>query len=364
MITLGPDEMARYPFLAESGAYLRDAGFTLEQFGTDPDLRRLLDGAEERVMAAARGEARRAGGAGALSGDAATFEVFSFLLAVVLLRMAGRPSLVRRFALREAMEAERRLEQDLRHIVPGRDAASAAGGRRRSGEKELAARIVGSLTGVRIVASGDDAASGATFAVPVADYVERSGRFHEREWKLVNRGVSAGLVRLTAHEAIRLVRAELGNHISSSILSAKAPPVPPGLEGPVGRLSAYADRHFPRPVAPKDAADPPCVKHAAAVLERGENLPHSGRFLLATFLLRRGRSVEQIAPLFRNAPDYSERVTMYQLNNLATKDGTGYSCPSCDKVRGQGLCFATPECDGIVNPVQFGTRAAAPPGGG
>lgn len=57
---------------------------------------------------------------------------------------------------------------------------------------------------------------------------------------------------------------------------------------------------------------PPCVKHAIDMLEKGENLPHSGRFMLATFLLSKGQSIQQIAPLFKNAPDYNERVTLYQ----------------------------------------------------
>jgi len=31
MISLGQDEIAKYPFLAEAGQYLKDKGFTLEQ---------------------------------------------------------------------------------------------------------------------------------------------------------------------------------------------------------------------------------------------------------------------------------------------------------------------------------------------
>ena len=38
MVSLGHDEIAKYPFLAEAGQYLQDKGFTLEQFATDPDL--------------------------------------------------------------------------------------------------------------------------------------------------------------------------------------------------------------------------------------------------------------------------------------------------------------------------------------
>ena len=80
--------------------------------------------------------------------------------------------------------------------------------------------------------------------------------------------------------------------------------------------------------------------------------------MLATFLLGKGQTVEQIAPLFKNAPDYNEKVTLYQLNHLAGSVGnaTKYSCPSCDKVKSQNLCFAIPECDNIINPLQFGKK--------
>jgi DNA primase large subunit len=103
---------------------------------------------------------------------------------------------------------------------------------------------------------------------------------------------------------------------------------------------------------------PPCIKHAIDILEKGENLPHSGRFMLATFLLSKGQSIQQIAPLFRNAPDYNPRVTLYQLNHLAGTSGSGtkYSCPSCEKLKTQSLCFAIPECDNIINPLQFGKK--------
>jgi len=79
---------------------------------------------------------------------------------------------------------------------------------------------------------------------------------------------------------------------------------------------------------------------------------------LATFLLGRGQTIEQIAPLFKNAPDYKERITLYQLKQLAGEIGgnTKYVCPSCDKIKSNDLCFAIPECDNIINPMQFGKK--------
>ncbi|MFQ5573189.1 MAG: DNA primase, partial [Nitrosopumilaceae archaeon] len=59
MLNLGTDEIAKYPFLAEAGQYLRDKGFTLDQFGTDPDLEPIIDKAFKRIETAATGKIYR-----------------------------------------------------------------------------------------------------------------------------------------------------------------------------------------------------------------------------------------------------------------------------------------------------------------
>jgi len=85
MINLGQDEMAKYPFLADAGQYLKDKGFTLEQFGSDPDLKLILDKAVHRIESAADGKIYKSD---IIDNSASTDaslpkEVFSFLLAVV-----------------------------------------------------------------------------------------------------------------------------------------------------------------------------------------------------------------------------------------------------------------------------------------
>ena len=50
MVNLGNDEIVKYPFLTEAGKYLNDLGFSLEQFGTDPDLKKIVDNAFERII--------------------------------------------------------------------------------------------------------------------------------------------------------------------------------------------------------------------------------------------------------------------------------------------------------------------------
>ena len=339
MLTLGQDEIAKYPFLADAGQYLKDKGFTLEQFGSDPDLKQLIDKAFERIQVAADGKIYKSDLIGnQVSKEAALpREVFSFLLAIVLLKLSGMHTLIKRFALAEARRAEKYLEKDLANISD-------------ESKKELAIRIIDDLFSVQVEKLDN------YFVIPVSDYLKHSINFHEREWKLINRHVENGQVFLTPHETVRLIRKELGTYINSKIITAKTPTMIPGFEDSVNKLVSLSKKFITFTVTTGEY--PPCIKHAIEELEKGENLPHSGRFMLGAFLLSRGQSVEQIAPLFKNAPDYNEKVTLYQLNHLAGTSGSGtkYLCPSCEKLKTQDLCFAIPECDNIINPLQFGKK--------
>ena len=334
MLNLGTDEIVKYPFLTEAGKYLNDKGFSLEQFGIDPDLKIIVDLAFDRIKVASEGKIYNP----SLSTDDSSLptEVFSFLIAVILLKLTGMQTLIRRFSLAEARRSERFLEKDLSN-------------KNDKTKEQLALQIMHDLFSITIQKQDDN------FIIPISNYLKHSINFHEREWKLVNRKVSCGSVLLTSHETVRLVRKEIDHHIFSKINSASTPIMIPSFEEYVKKLKTLAQKFQVKIV--ESSEYPPCIKHAIEVLEKGENLSHSGRFMLATFLLRKGQDIEQIAPLFKNAPDYNEKVTLYQLNHLSGKTGTTqYTCPSCEKLKGQDLCFAIPECDNIINPIQFGRK--------
>ncbi len=323
--------MAKYPFLAEAGKYLKDKGFSLEQFGSDPDLKPILDKAYNRIEIATTGKIYRSE---IVRLEDLDLEVFSFLLAVILLKLSGMNTLIRRFSLAEARRAEKYLEKDLADLS-------------NKTKEELATRIIKELFSITVQKKDD------FFVIPIADYLKHSVGFHEREWKLINRHVEDGMVILSSHETVRLIRKELDSYIASKIRSTGTPSMIDALKKPVDQLVLLAKKFSVPTVTSTEY--PPCIKHAIEVLDKGENLPHSGRFMLATYLLGVGQTVEQIAPLFKNAPDYNEKITMYQLNHLKGSSGSGteYKCPSCERVKSKDLCFATSDCDGIINPLQF-----------
>ena len=329
MVSLGHDEIAKYPFLAEAGQYLQDKGFTLEQFATDPDLQIIVDKAYERIESAVY---RRIYNPKLDSSD-----TFSFLIAIILLKLSGMNTLINRFSLAEAERAEKFLEKDL---IGNLDKTS----------EELAIKIIRDIFSVSVKKIKKH------FVIPIPDYLRHAVNFHELEWKLVNRRVENGMVFLTPHEAVRLIRKELSGYIGSRIRAANTPSMHKGFEGKVNKLVGLAKKFTVSTTVSTEY--PPCIKHAIDVLENGENLSHSGRFMLATFLLGRGQPIDKIALLFKNAPDYNEKITRYQINQIAGEAGgnTKYSCPSCEKIKSNDLCFAIPECDNIINPIQFGKK--------
>jgi len=297
MISLGQDEIAKYPFLAEAGQYLKDKGFTLEQFASDPDLQLIVDKAYERIESAAEDKTYYTELDDPSEKETALpLNVFSFLIAIVLLKLSGVNTLINKFSLAEARRAEKFLQRDL---VSNSDKKS----------EEFAIKIFRDVFNVTIKKTGD------YFVIPIPDYLKHAVNFHEREWKLINRHVENGMVFLNPHESVRLIRRELSGYIGSKIKAANTPSMSSGFEDKVKKLSDLAKKFVVNTVV--SGAYPPCVEHAIEVLNKGENLSHSGRFMLATFLLGRGQTIDEIAPLFKNAPDYNEKVT--QSNSFLVK---------------------------------------------
>ncbi len=316
---------------------MRESGFTLDQISEDPDLVSIRERAFARIQVATQeGKVYKSDINRDLAADSLPREVLSFLLSVILLKLSRAQYLIKKFSLQEARGAEFFLESDLR--------------RSSMDTRRLATKIIHDISGVEISESDDH------FIINVADYLSRAVYFHAREWKLINRRVESGKVFLTPHETVRLIRQELVNYITAKIHAATTPSMVPGLEDFVAQLKNMEAKFQPRTIVSNKI--PPCISHAIDTLKAGKNLSHSGRFMLATYMLGQEYPIPDIIPYFENAPDYNQSITEYQLNHLAGKLGksTRYTCQSCEKLRSLDLCYAIPECAGISNPLQFGSR--------
>ena len=336
MIEVGQANLAKYPFLADVGEYLRGLGFTLEQLGDDPDFDNVRQKALDRIYEATQ-EGKVYKPTNSDSSDL-PLEVFSFLLAIILLKQSRANFLIKKFAMQEARGAELLLERDLGNATT-------------NDQIELTRKIIWDLTQIEIEKREK------YFVIAVPDYLRRAVSFHAKEWKLINRRVASGMVYLNHHEIVRLIRQELVNYISNKIYAATTPPAVSGLQGIVDKLISLNETFRPQTTR-YSGKMPPCIQHAITTLSEGKNLSHAGRFMLATYLIYRGHDVNDIVPYFKNAPDYNSSITLYQLKHLAGKTGSyvKYNCQSCAKLNTLNLCHRTKECNGITNPIQFGAK--------
>ena len=332
-IKIGTGDLAKYPFLNDASDYVRETHFDFQEFNR-PEMNHIIERAAERL------EKEIAKGLPDEKLDKYEIEILTFLVTLIIVKSIGTEPTLKKHALFEAMRAEKFLTEDLM--------------REKSEQKKrlLLSTIFKELFKVNVDISEND---NRLFKVKITDYLMRASHFHEQDWKLINRLVHKGFVYLDADETVRLIRSELSELIYNKVKSMTLSTLPEAIKTKVDELSIkFAPHHQYRRYKIQDY--PPCVKHALEVMNKGENLPHSARLMLATYMLAIGKSIEEIIMLFHNAPDYNEKVTKYQIEHLAGLRGSGtkYSVPSCQKLLNQNLCFATKECDGITNPIQFG----------
>ncbi|MFL6476500.1 MAG: DNA primase [Nitrososphaera sp.] len=332
-IKMAGSDLAKYPFLNEAGEYLRESGFGWDELDL-PDMQYIVDRAAERIEIEADGKLYD-------KLERYEVEILTFLVSLIIVKSVDIDQVLRKFALAEARRAEKFLTEDLR----------------KQGESKrgsVFAKIFEDLFKLKISVSEDR----RLFRVRVVDYLTRASHFHEQEWKLINRIVHNGYVYLDADETVRLVRNELSIFIYDKVKAMTLPSLPQSIKSKANQIQLKMLLRYERWTSTAAREYPPCIKHALEVMGRGDNLPHSARVMLATYMLAIGKTVDEIVMMFEKAPDFNEKITRYQVEHLAGMKGshTKYSVPSCDKIRNENLCFATAECEMLINPIQFGRK--------
>ncbi len=327
---LGTEDRAKYPFLEEAREYISNLNVSLEDLDK-PDYAPILYRAKERLL-----QAYKTGSVSEEFTDSDK-ELLSFHIALLLVKLIGVEQLAVKFSLAEARRVESFIE--------------------REDKKALVSYIFKVVSGIDL---GEvcEVFGGVQYdyRIPVVEYIKRAVHLHSPEWKLVNRVVKEGFVYLTTHALTRLIREEIRMMIYSRIKSLQQPTPTPALQGAVEELKKVIKALTPivqTTVRPTEY--PPCVQHALDLLQKGQNIPHYGRFLMTTYLLNIGKSVEEVVALFAKAPDFNERITRYQVEHIAglRGGGTKYKPPSCRTLQTHAFCFKTEDCDDIKNPLQF-----------
>ena len=257
----------------------------------------------------------------------------SFLAGAMICRRAADPRLTGRYAYAEALYATRIIHMML-------------AGRRRPASLLAGGAPAGDLDVVCVEVLGEKPGrDGDRFTIPVPQYLGAAVGLGRR-WKLVNQDVHAGLVHIIGDDLVRLLRDAITSYIRDHIARMRPPPV----EVPTD-IAEWCSR---RAEARAGGDTPPCVERCRGTMDRGENLPHAGRFLTATFFMHAGLDDDSISAMFEGAPDYDPKITKYHVGQIRRR---GYSVPGCRWVASNGLC---PGCD-AAHPTKY--RLPGGPGG-
>ena len=304
--------LADYPFLPETKEYVKQNGITMDFLASDA---KIAEAGFNRVEDAVKGKLH-------VDGDPMT-DITSFLTACLLLKKAKARVIVGKFALQEALRMEKHLEED-----------------RQSGILDY---MLSYLFGTEIKREDN------YMLIPIANYVTRCVRYGDRSWKLVNQKVWDGVVHMEPKTARRLAREDMVARVKDMVFPLPPFNSPPTFDVFVEKLQQREDTYRSYDHVGQ-RGDPPCIKHMISEMAKGNNLNDYGRFTLGVYMHQKGATPEESNELYKGAPDYSERVTMYRLRHIANRN---YSCPGCNKVEEAGHCFPVGRCRSIRNPIHF-----------
>lgn len=306
---------ARYPFRRDSAALLRESGIGLDRLisGIAYQGARVLG--KQRVLEAVE-YAKVVNHPVSKETDAMN-ELLSYPVARMLVSCLGDKKFVNRYAIAEAKKADERLRaEDLGFVK----------------------RVADEL-GLDVVIDG------GAISVDFAAFLRFSATMRSKDWKLVNQQVVDGRVVVTKHRLVRLIQQMLTDRISSelplpvndAIMVAFADDI-----AEIGGIMAEKRAEFKARSMGRVSIIrfPPCMKKMLKMIQDGENLPHSGRFALVSFLHKLGMNSDEVLETFSSAPDFDEGKSRYQIQHITGEiSGTEYTPPECSTMKSYGICF-------------------------
>lgn len=322
---------ARYPFLKEAAEFAREES----------------EGLEALLSSSAYEEARRRGlnrVLGAIENHTIPdfsvtsefnrlMEVLSYPYARILVSCINDRMLTKRYALAEAEHLNANLMKDPSSVKTVSD------------ECEMNLRRMGS----------------DIIEIHFGDFLRYSYVMKAVEWNLINMDLHDGYVSLSREKYVRVLQnayrqrleTELPLEVNDSLEKAVRPDIDrilPALNEMKARLSPTGGGEM------NDQFLPPCIRAIIEMAQEGQNLPHSARFALVSFLHTLGLNYQQIVAIFAVSPDFNESVSEYQIKHITGElNGTdGYTPPECSTMRTNGICFnPDPLCEKIKHPLIY-----------
>ncbi len=326
------NKLARYPFLKESAAYLKDNGPTLDELIHDIAYERTRAEGKKRVIEALEQGTIKDH---SFTSDAEMLtELLSYITARILVSCVNDPYLLRRYSLAEAKLANKRLIEDNLKFV---------------------AEIANSLgMYVRV----DDGRAKIHFI----SYLITTSQMRSPPWKMVNQELDSGYILIDNTHLSRAIQNALQRRLEKELPADVNEDLLKAFETDIREIKSVLEskRESYEPVDMGMISVtklPPCIRRLLAMVQAGENLSHSGRFALTTFLHAIGLSNEEVLKIFATSPDFDESKSRYQVEHITGKiSGTEYTPPECSTMKSYGICFGEDNLcrkDWMTHPMKY-----------
>jgi DNA primase large subunit len=306
---------AKYPFLQGAEELVKERGIDLSVLLEDLAYEPARVRGKERVLEAVEGGKVEDRPLAKESDQMA--EILSYPIARMIVSCSGDRYLISRYALGEAMLLEGKLiNEDEESIM-------------------LIARELG------VEARTAD----KSYLVHFTAFLEATQSIRAKEWKLVNQEIYDGMVKISKEKVARVLRQRLNDKINSELPKKITEGIIEVFGTDANKLSSQMEAKRKQFVEGEmgpidDSAFPPCMKTILTMMRSGENVPHTGRFAITSFLHTIGMNADKIMELFSTAPDFDASKSEYQVKHITGEiSGTEYSPPECSTMKSYGICY-------------------------
>lgn len=326
--------MASFPFMTESITYVKDHP---EEFASITELASdiLYEGVRELAMIRVhRVLEREEIPVDFHSPEECREEVLSYIMCRILIAATADQHLIRWYALAEAVRAQKLL----------------------SGRSIIEVIEVAEDIGFLVQSHDPDHVE-----LDFITYITYGSAMKSYDWKLANQPLREGNVILSKDRFIRLIQEGLKLKFENEVTEINVPDAISGLFKPqleeiMGitlKMKESYDNQIAKVVIPWRF--PPCIHHLISMTGNSENVSHSGRFAMTSFLLHIGMTVDKIIDLFKVSPDFREDLARYQVEHIHGEiSGTDYESMACKTMVSYGLCIGKDRlCQKIVHPLGY-----------
>ena len=326
---------AKYPFFEGARAAVADASASLPTLGAEdaPAVERARERVE-RALLEGTAEPEDGGFDGSESPDEVRAELLSYPIARILVSLLDSDPAIEKYAAAEASTALDRIRTDLetddelrstsRPTVDLEDVLA---------EFELAAAVR-----AEPARGGRDPSH---YWIGVGAYLRLTSPSWGESWRLVNRALSDGEVRVSREELLEALGAAVEARVREGLpfdLEA-GEGIAADLESRVAELKRLlSERSYTGPVdvvAP--ALFPPCMTNLIEKAERDVTLSLPEAFALMAFLVGIGMTPDEVVAFCADTSLDAEGIR-YQTEYLHDDRGTQYPPPTCETLANYGIC--------------------------